>query len=101
MATSKTEKNQVDPTPLEDEDRPYRTGPNIDAGLEPGAITVDPLSPAGMAAKAAREANGASTTVDDRVEVVDSITDMSDDRTDDKRRVALKAGGDPKVTAEA
>lgn len=95
---SKTEKNRTDPTPLDEEDRPYRTGPNVDAGLEPGAITVDPQTAAGIAADNARKANGAKTTVDDRVEVVTSITDKSDDRMDDGRRIGLKAEGDPKVT---
>jgi len=41
----------------------YRTGPNVDAGLEPGAVTVDPNTAHGMAAKAARETNGATTTM--------------------------------------
>lgn len=94
---SKTEKNQTDPTPLEDQDRPYRTGPNVDSGLEPGAITVDPHTAAGIAAAAARDANGAKTTVEDRVEVVSSVVDKSDDRMDDGERIALKAEGDPKV----
>ena len=98
---TKTEKNRTDPTPLESDDRPYRTGPNVDAGLEPGAITVDPQTAAGMAAEAARKANGAKTTVDDRVEVVTDVKDNSDDRMDDGRRIALKAEGDPKVTDQS
>lgn len=98
---TKVKDNQTDPTPLEKDDRPYRTGPNVDAGLEPGAVTVDPQTAAGVAAEAARKANGAKTTVEDRVEVVTDIKDNSDDRMDDGRRIALKAEGDPKVTPEA
>ena len=94
---SKTEKNRTDPTPIESDDRPYRTGPNVDAGLEPGAVTVDPQTAAGIAAAAARDENGAKTEVVDRVEVVTDITDKSDGRTDDVRRVALKEEGDPRV----
>lgn len=49
----------------------YRTGPNVDIGLEPGAVTVDPETAHGVAAAAAREANGATTTMtDDGVAVV-------------------------------
>lgn len=49
----------------------YRTGPNVDSGLEPGAVTVDPETAAGLAAAAARDANGATTNMtDDGVEEV-------------------------------
>lgn len=99
MPTKKDTKDvENNSTPLDHEDRPYRTGPNVDAGLEPGAVTVDPHTPAGAAAAAAREANGASVTTDDRVVVVDSVKDLSDDRMDDGRRVGIKAENDPKVT---
>lgn len=92
MPTTKQAQEQQD-------NRPYRTGPNVDIGLEPGAVTVDPQTAEGVAAENARKANGAkSSTVDDGVEVVTSITDNSDDRMDDGRRIALKAEGDPKVT---
>jgi hypothetical protein len=50
----------------------YRTGPNVDNGLEPGAVTVDPHTAAGIAAAAARDANGANTTMtDDGVAIVE------------------------------
>lgn len=96
--TKDVQDNRTDPTPAQPDDlAPYRTGPNVDAGLEPGAITVDPQTAAGKAAEAAREVNGAKTEVQDRVEVVTEITDHSDGRTDDVRRVALKEEGDPRV----
>lgn len=50
----------------------YRTGPNVDNGLEPGAVTVDPETAAGIAAANARKSNGAKTHMtDDGVEIVD------------------------------
>ena len=99
---SDVQDNRTDPTPAQpDEERPFRTGPNVDAGLEPGAVTIDPATAEGVAAEAAREANGATVTTDDRKVIVESITDKSDDRMDDGRRIALKAENDPRVTAEA
>ena len=57
--------------PEQREDRPYRTGPNVDIGLEPGAVTVDPETAAGVGAAAARDANKAKTEMtDDGYEVV-------------------------------
>lgn len=48
-----------------------KTGPNVDCGLEPGMVTVDPETADGIAAAAARDANGASTeTADDGIEFV-------------------------------
>src|SRR5687768_4085874 len=60
------------PKDIDPEDRAdYRTGPNVDAGLVPGAVTVDPNTAAGLAAAAARDANGATTELtDDGVEIV-------------------------------
>lgn len=58
-------------TPVDDKssaDNPdggFRTGQNVDAGLEPGIVTVDPDTPQGRAAAAARKANGATTSTDD------------------------------------
>ena len=43
----------------------YRTGPNVDNGLEPGAVTVDPDTAAGIAAAQARKNNGAKTNMTD------------------------------------
>lgn len=52
-----------------------RTGPNVDAGLVDGFVTVDPDTAEGRAAKATREANGATDTeVDDgAVKVTDTV----------------------------
>lgn len=70
--TKTTEDEKVEPAKDAKVDAPWRTGPNVDAGLEPGAVTVDPDTAAGLAARAAREANGATTSMtDDGVEVVE------------------------------
>lgn len=52
-----------------------RTGPNVDAGLEPGVVTVDPQTPAGVAAENARKANGAKTHEEDQ-EVIGSVASL-------------------------
>jgi hypothetical protein len=62
---------------LED-NRPYRTGPNVDAGLEAGAVTVDPETAAGIAAENARKANGAKETETDNG-VVEVRTEKNSD----------------------
>lgn len=60
-----------EPQPVEDDGRSFRTGPNVDTGIEPGAVTVDPDTMQGVAARAAREANGATSEItEDGVEVV-------------------------------
>lgn len=61
------------PEDIDADDRAkYRTGPNVDNGLEPGAVTVDPETAAGLAAARNRDANGATTTMtDDGIEVVE------------------------------
>jgi hypothetical protein len=65
------EKNQ-------DDQRPYRTGQNVDAGLEAGAVTVDPDTAQGLAAKNARKARGAKETVTEN-DIVEVRTDKNDD----------------------
>lgn len=63
----------------------YRTGPNVDNGLEPGAVTVDPETAHGRAAARTREANGAKTT-------------MTEEGVEEVRpKDATYAGEDPKV----
>lgn len=71
--TKKDDQLEVrDPTSADNDAAAWRTGPNVDIGIEPGAVTVDPETAHGQAARATREANGASTSVtDDGVEVVD------------------------------
>ena len=49
----------------EQDDRPYRTGPNVDNGYEAGAVSVDPDTAAGIAAANARKAHGAKETETD------------------------------------
>ena len=64
-------KTTIHPEDNAGERESFRTGPNVDIGLEPGAVTLDPQTAAGQAAAAAREANGAkSTMTDEGVEVV-------------------------------
>ena len=63
---------KTDPTSAEVPGNHWRTGPNVDTGLQPGAVTVDPETAEGRAAAAARDANGATSSVnDDGVEVVE------------------------------
>lgn len=62
----------------EQDTRPYRTGPNVDAGLEAGAVTVDPDTATGVAAKNAREARGAKETETENG-VVEVRTDKNND----------------------
>lgn len=52
-----------------------RTGPNVDAGLVDGFVTVDPDTAQGRAMKAAREANGAKEHEDEDgvVKVTDTV----------------------------
>ena len=70
--TDKITGKQPDPTSAEVPGDHWRTGPNVDAGIEPGAVTVDPETAEGRAAREARKANGATSSVnDDGVEVVD------------------------------
>lgn len=57
----------------------YRTGPNVDNGLEPGAVTVDPETAAGIAASRNRDANKATTTMTD--EGVEEVKVPGDDRS--------------------
>ena len=57
----------------------YRTGPNVDNGLEPGAVTVDPETAAGIAAARNRDANNAETTMTD--EGVEEVKVPGDDRS--------------------
>lgn len=62
----------------QDDQRPYRTGQNIDAGLEAGAVTVDPDTSAGVAAANARKARGAKETETEHG-VVEVRTEDNDD----------------------
>jgi hypothetical protein len=62
-----------------DERMRYRTGPNVDNGLEPGAVTVDPDTAHGRAAAANRDANGANTNMTD--DGIAEVTVPGDDRS--------------------
>ena len=70
------------PDPKEDLP-PLRTGQNVDAGIESGAVTVDPATAQGVAAQASRDALGAKSTTEDGVKISKSKLDDGDPRVAD------------------
>jgi len=77
-----------------DERASYRTGPNVDIGLESGAVTVDPQTAAGIAAEQARKDNGAKTTMTD-----DGVAEVRNENDDDPKVRDANAVADPDAPA--
>lgn len=77
MPDTKIPKETTEAQIPEEDEGGWRTGPNVDIGLEPGAVTVDPHTAAGLAARAGREVHGAKTHFEDGVEVVEPAADTS------------------------
>lgn len=77
-----------------DERASYRTGPNVDIGLESGAVTVDPQTAAGIAAAQARDENGAKTTM-----TGDGVAEVRNTNGDDPKVAHGSSVADPDAPA--
>ena len=91
----KTKSETITPDQVDaDERASYRTGPNVDIGLESGAVTMDPETAVGVAAAAARESNGATTVMTD-----DGVEEVRNDRGDDPKAGGRGGMADPDAPA--